>query len=130
MKPESTVGQEVQIAAMHFKCNLMRNNSGAFKDETGRLVFFGLGNISPKRSKEIKSSDYIGITEVLITPEMVGRTLGVFTAVEVKEEAWNPNKKFDERENAQHNFIKWVISKGGYAGFVHKVDILKDIFRQ
>lgn len=130
MKPESTVQQEVQIQAMHLGCNLMRNNSGAFKDETGRVVWFGLGNTSKERNKIIKSSDLIGITKVVITPDMVGKTIGVFTAVECKEESWKENKKLDERETAQSNFIQWVISMGGYAGFANSVDKLKGILQR
>ena len=130
MKDEGTVSQEIQMQAMQFKCNLMRNNSGACIDETGRLVRYGLGNISKKHSDQIKSADLVGITQVKITPEMVGRTLGVFTAIEVKKEAWNPDKKLDKRETAQDNFIKWVRLNGGYAGFANSIDKLFEILRQ
>lgn len=128
MKDESTVQQEVQIEAMQFKCTLMRNNNGACTDKDGRLVRYGLGHVSPKQ--EIKSSDLIGITEVLITPDMVGKIVGVFTALEVKKEEWNPTKKLDDHEIKQNNFLQFVKSKGGIAAFVHKVDNLKDIFRR
>lgn len=130
MKDESTVQEEVQVEAIYHGCNLMRNNSGALKDENGRPVRYGLGNISKDHNKRMKSSDLIGITKVTITPEMVGQTLGVFTAIEVKKEAWNPNKKFDSRERAQNNFINWVKSMGGIAGFVNNVDKLKEILRK
>ena len=130
MKDESEVSQEIQAQAMYFNCNLMRNNSGACIDETGREVRYGLGNTSKKRNKLIKSSDLIGITKIVITPDMVGKTVGVFTAIEVKKEAWNPNKKLDSRETAQLAFIKFVLSLGGIAGFCNNVDSLKDIIRQ
>lgn len=129
MKDESTVSQEVQIDAVQFQCILMRNNSGAFKDETGRLVRYGLNNVSKQHNERIKSSDLIGITRVLITKEMVGQTLGVFTAVEVKKEAWKPDKKLDKRETAQNNFINWVKSMGGYGGFANSVESLKNIIK-
>ena len=129
VKDESTVSQEVQIQAKYFDCTLLRNNSGACMDDTGRLVRYGLGNVSKKHNQTFASSDLIGITKVVITPEMVGQTIGVFTAVEVKKEAWKLDKKFTAREVAQHNFIKWVISHGGRAGFAHHVDNLKDILR-
>lgn len=128
MKDESTVQQEVQIAAMHFGCILMRNNSGACTDKTGRLIRYGLGNISPKQ--EFKSSDLIGITKITITQEMVGKMIGVFTAIEVKKEDWNENKKLDEREEKQNNFLQWTLNNGGYAGFVNKVDNLKTVLRR
>lgn len=127
MKDEGIVQQEVQMEAMKYQCTLMRNNSGAAVDNTGRLVRYGLGNISKKHSDKIKSSDLIGITKVVITPDMVGQTLGVFTAIEVKKESWNPEKKLDKRETAQQNFITWVKSLGGYAGFANSVDNLRDV---
>lgn len=127
-KDESTVQQEVQIQAMHFGCVLLRNNSGACIDTTGRLVRYGLGNTSPKQ--QFASSDLIGFTKVVITPEMVGQTLAVFTALEVKKEAWNPNKKLDDHEIKQNNFLQWIIMNGGIASFVNHVDRLKDIFRK
>lgn len=128
MKDESQVQQEVQIEAMNFNCNLMRNNSGALLDKEGRSVRFGLGNISKKQNENIKSSDLIGITKVTITPEMVGKTVAIFTAIEVKKEDWNHNKKLDKRETAQFNFIQWVNENGGIAGFVNCVSNLKNIF--
>jgi hypothetical protein len=106
----------------------MRNNNGAAVDKTGRLVRYGLGHISPKQ--EYKSSDLIGITKVVITPDMVGKTIGVFTALEIKKEDWDCNKKLDDHEVKQNNFLQWVIANGGIAAFVNKVDRLKDIFRK
>lgn len=129
MKEESEVQQDIQIAARYHNCTLMRNNSGACKDETGRVVRFGLGNISKKHQENMASSDLIGITKVTITPDMVGKTVGIFTAVEVKKEAWQPNKKLDKRETAQHNFIQWVRLNGGLAGFANGVQMLKDILK-
>lgn len=129
MKDENTVQQNVQIQAMHDSCNLMRNNSGALPDKTGRPVRYGLGNISKDHNERIKSSDLIGITKIVITQEMVGKTLGVFTAVEVKEEKWNPNKKLDARETAQNAFMIWVRAWGGFAGFANSVESFKQIIR-
>lgn len=128
MKDEGVVQQEIQIHAKHYRCNLQRNNSGACIDSTGRLVRYGLGNTSKRHQEESASSDLIGITQVEVTHAMVGMTLGVFTAVEVKKENWNPDKKFDKRETAQLNFIKWVKHHGGFAGFCNSVESLKNIF--
>jgi len=125
---ESEVQQHVQLAAREFECNLMRNNCGAFKDEGGRVVFFGLGNISKKHSDSIKSSDLIGFTKVKITPEMVGQTVAVFTAIECKRSEWKGPK--DKREIAQMAFINWVFLNGGYSGFANSVEALKKILRR
>jgi hypothetical protein len=128
MNDESTIQQHIQIAAMNYGCNLMRNNNGAAQDKTGRLIRFGLGHISP--NQQIKSSDLIGITKIVITPDMVGKTIGVFTAIEVKKEDWNPNKKLDDHEIKQLNFLNFVTSMGGISAFANSVDNLKLIFRR
>ena len=127
MKDESTVQQEVQRDSMHYQTTLMRNNNGACLDDTGRLVRYGLGHTSKKQNERIKSSDLIGIKKVLITQEMVGQTIGQFVALEVKKEAWNPDKKLDKRETAQHNFMLWVRSLGGRAEFINSLDKLQDV---
>lgn len=128
-KDESTIQQEIQIQGMHYNCNLMRNNSGCLPDINGRIVRFGLGNISKQFNDQIKSSDLIGITKVLITPEMVGKTVGVFTAIEVKKEDWNINKKYDKRETAQYNFIQFIKAMGGIASFANSPVQLKEILK-
>ena len=106
---ESEVQQRIQIEFVKYDCQLLRNNSGGFKDDTGRMIFFGLGNTSKQRNEMIKSSDLVGI--------MNGR----FVAIEVKKEGWkfNPN---DKREVAQLAFINWIKVHGGLAGFAASVD--------
>lgn len=126
-KNEAEVEALIRIEGPRYGCILMRNNSGAMKDVTGRVVRFGLGNESKNRSEVIKSSDEIGITTIVITQEMVGQKIGVFTAVEVKEPGWNPNKKLDRREQAQKNFIDFVRLKGGFAGFAWDLDSFKKV---
>lgn len=93
-----------------------RNNVGACQDATGRLIRYGLCNDTAQLNKRIKSSDEIGITPVLITPEWFGQILGVFTAVEIKRSGWtyNPN---DEHEIAQKRYHDIVRESGGFAGF-------------
>lgn len=107
---ESEVQQKIQIAAVHYGCHLMRNNSGALKDLTGRPVRYGLGNISSQHNDKIKSSDLIGFT--------IRDGRAIFTAIEVKRTDWifDP-EKMDKREKAQFAFLKWVKSNGGFAGF-------------
>lgn len=114
---EFEISQKIQLNGPRHKCFLLRNNSGAFKDYTGRMVRFGLGNVSANHSDIMKSSDLIGITEVIVTPDMVGKKLGVFTAIEVKREDWKQSEN-NKREIAQQNFINWVKLKGGLATFM------------
>ena len=117
---ESSIQQDIQIEASKQDHWLMRNNNGAMKDHTSRVVRYGLGNVSKKLSKEIKSSDLIGGTTVIITPDMVGKKILVFTAIEVKKSDWI--YKGDERELAQKKFIDITINRGGIAGFCKSID--------
>ena len=125
---ESKIQQDIQIQARYYDTHLMRNNSGALNDEFGRPVRFGLGNVSKEHNKVTKSSDLIGVTSVIVTPDMVGKRVAIFTAIEVKKPNWKWSG--DEREVAQKNFIDWIISLGGIAGFANSIDTLKMILRK
>ncbi len=119
---EQAVQSSIRLAAANAGLLLWRNQSGACYDDTGRLIRYGLANDSAQLNKRIKSSDLIGITPTLVTQQMVGRTVGVFTAVEVKHEGWT--KPTNDREHAQAEFIRIVVEKGGIAGFAASVDDL------
>lgn len=95
----------------------LRNNSGAFKDDTGRLIRFGLGNDSKKINAVYKSSDLVGVEPVLITQDMVGKVIGRAWARECKPEGWVYTGT--DREAAQRRFIlKWN-ELGGNAAFTN-----------
>jgi len=55
------------------------------------------------------TSDIIGLTSVMITTEMVGTRVGVFTAIEVKKPGENPKPH-------QKNFLKNMRDRGAIAG--------------
>jgi hypothetical protein len=118
---ESNVQSREQLKAARRGAWLLRNNSGAFKDLTGRLVRYGLGNISKKFNKVCKSSDLIGLEPVVITADMVGKVIGRALVRECKPEGWtfNPN---DEHEVAQKRFIDKVNELGGNAAFTTGID--------
>lgn len=90
---------------------LMRNNVGALKDATGRLVRYGLMNETKDRNTKFKSSDVIGLYRVTITPDMIGQTIGQFWAVECKPRAWRFSGT--AHETAQLAFGNLVRSYGG-----------------
>lgn len=113
---EEAVQAECMILAARCGAALWRNNSGALKDETGRLVRFGLGNTSTRINEVWKSADLIGILPMLIGPEHVGKTVGRFWAVECKEPGWK-FRESDKRAKAQSNFIVNVNALGGQATF-------------
>jgi hypothetical protein len=85
-------------------------------DQTGRLIRFGLGNESPALNARWKSSDLIGILPVLVQPSHVGKTLGVFLAVETKKPGWRLTPG-DKRGQAQAAFLQSVRGFGGVGGF-------------
>ena len=111
MVSETEIQQQIRLESGRRGTPLLRNNSGATFDQSGRMIRFGLGNDSAKINKVFKSSDLIGIWPRLITTDMVGQTIGQFFAVEVKR----PGYARDERFKAQENFAEWVRRHGGLA---------------
>lgn len=91
-----------------------RNNVGAYRDETGRLIRYGVGNPG--------GPDLIGWTPTVITPDMIGRTVAIFTAVEVKAPKGRPT-------DAQINFLAQVLKAGGLAGIARSPDEALTIVR-
>jgi hypothetical protein len=80
-----------------------------------------LSNARPLHAGLCKgSSDLIGWTSVEITPEMVGKKIAVFTAIEVKTNTGRPSKD-------QLNFIEVVKSSGGFAGVARSEKDIKEI---
>lgn len=120
---ESAVTSHVRLAAAQLNTPLWRNNCGGFYDNTGRFIRYGLGS-----EAQLASSDFIGIRPVLITPDMVGQVLGVFTAVEMKAEGFKFNKN-DKHLLNQKFFIDIVKQYGGFAGFASSVEDFYRIIR-
>lgn len=58
------------------------------------------------------SSDLIGWTEIIVTPDMIGKKICMFTALEVK------GAHGGRVTEAQRNFIETVKGAGGIAGIV------------
>ncbi len=118
LKLEDQVQSELRLKiAREGKTTVFRNNSGAAQDKTGRVIRYGLANDSARVSEHIKSHDLIGWTRVTITPDMVGKTVAVFTSIECKREGWKPSEN-DKRETAQRNWATAVTEAGGIARFI------------
>jgi len=118
---EKTIQTEIMLALGNGRCRIFRNNvgnglmankitqgprGGDFHVTGGRRVQFGL---CPG------SSDLIGWRSIEITPDMVGKTLAIFCAVEVKTPTGRPT-------DDQKNFIQQVRAAGGLAGIARTVD--------
>jgi len=111
---ETNIQRLIMLALSRANCRIFRNNVGtawngknyATKDgrrviENPQIIRFGL---CPG------SSDLIGYTEKEVTPDMVGKKVAIFTAVEVK-------KPKGVRSEKQRNFIDRVNAAGGFGGF-------------
>lgn len=117
---EAGIQSQLRLAASRVGIRAWRNNVGAGYDEDGRFMRWGLANDSAPLNKVLKSSDLIGVRAVVITPQMVGNTIGQFWAREVKRANWK--YAGTEREVAQLNFITLVQSLGGDARFATSPD--------
>jgi hypothetical protein len=89
----------IRMEAATMRARLFRNNVGVATFPSGSRVKYGLC---------VGSSDLIGWTPVKITPAHVGKTLAVFTAVEVKDGRGKPTRE-------QVNFLDAVAVAGGIA---------------
>ena len=103
---EQAIQQRIRLACSRGPTRLWRNNTGRLRDERGQLVTFGL---CPG------SADLIGYRSVVVTSDMVGQTLAVFAAVEVKTPTGRPTPE-------QTTFLEHVAAAGGLAGIARSVD--------
>jgi len=97
---ESEIQDHIRQRAHEHNARLFRNNVGSLQDATGRWVQYGLC---------VGSSDLIGWTMVEITADMVGHTVAVFTAIEVKAAKGKPTQE-------QLDFVDAVARAGGLSG--------------
>ena len=102
---EQQTQQQIRLALSKGPTRLWRNNCGVLRDQQGRPVRFGLCE---------GSADLIGYHSVTITPDMVGQTVAVFAAVEVKAERGRPTP-------AQTAFLEHVRQAGGRAGIARSI---------
>lgn len=108
---EAGASKRVRLEAAARGEVLWRNNVGACVDDRGNHIRYGLANESKAMNKNVKSSDLVGIRPVMVTPEMVGYKVGIFTAREVKRPGWVYTG--GPREVAQRKFGEIVLSHGG-----------------
>lgn len=117
---ESKILKECLLKATQLGRRLFRNNTGQAWTGSGYQRLDGgkilIHDARPFRAGLcVGSSDLIGWTPITITPEMVGKTVAVFTAVECKA----PKGRLTT-EQAQ--FIKVVQQAGGIAGVARCAD--------
>lgn len=103
---ESSLMRAIQLFLSAVGVRVLRNNVGMLEDRTGQKVRYGLC---------VGSSDLIGWYPVTITPEMVGKKIAIFTAVEVKTPTGRLTKE-------QADFLDAVKSAGGIAFVARSVE--------
>lgn len=110
---ESNIQKNILLATSKTKTRLFRNNVG--QAWTGNEIIRNRdGSVLIKDARPLKAgvkgmADLIGLTPVTITPDMVGKTLAVYTAIEVKTTKGRASKE-------QVQFLEFVASLGGFAG--------------
>lgn len=107
MKSEARIQNEIRLETAKAGARLFRNNCGQFRKPSGEVIRYGVSNPG--------GSDLIGWTTITITPDMVGKEVAVFTAVEVKTARGRPSEK-------QVMFIDAVNSAGGMAGIARSAE--------
>jgi hypothetical protein len=100
------------MLALSGKATIFRNNVGI--GWTGRIVRNRDGSITIYEPRPLHaglcegSSDLIGWTSRTVMPEMVGKKIAIFTAVEVKTTTGRTSE-------AQRNFLQAIETAGGIA---------------
>lgn len=108
MKKESNIQAQIQLALSEHGIVSFRNNIGsAVNPHNGNYVQYGVGGVG--------GADLICIIPTVITPDMVGQTIGVFGAIEVKTAIGRPSKD-------QLRFLEIVKQKAGYSGIARSVE--------
>ncbi|SAK98508.1 hypothetical protein AWB80_07539 [Caballeronia pedi] len=122
---ENNVLRAVWLAVASLRTTLFRINTGRayvsgggepYRLADGSVVVpnarpIALGFADPTGTPVEGTSDLVGWTEIVITPQMVGRTVAVFTAIETKESGGGKKRK------GQIRFVDRVQKAGGIAGF-------------
>ena len=98
---ETSIQNRIRLAvSKHGGALALRNNTGLFKTFDGRTVQAGMGT---------GTSDLIGLVSHVVTPADVGRTVGIFLAIEVKTEIGRLRVE-------QEAFLSQVSRMGGVGG--------------
>lgn len=119
MTPAQVLTNKVREAVSHTGARLFNVHVGKFwagnpkRFDSTQVVEVHKGDVLLRRARLINSgiegmADLIGPTPVVVTPEMVGQTLAIYTTVEIKTT--------DYPTEAQKKWIAAVKKMGGRAG--------------
>lgn len=130
--PETIAKRVVLLRVGQYRSRMFKNNTGVAYTENGRPVFFGLGNDGKKDDDSIRTPDDVGWTTITITPEMVGKEVAVFTAIDSKKLGFVVKSDYTKgtREYGQNKFFNLVLKSGGIAGFASCAADVDAIFNE
>lgn len=111
MKRETNLQRAIMLALSGPDTRTWRNNVGLAVYPDGSRVEYGLCK---------GSSDLIGLHSVIITPEMIGSRVAIFTALEIKTARGRVSAD-------QRNFLDFVARMGGIAGAPRSIEEAKEI---
>lgn len=115
---ENQIQSDIRLRLSEMRAGIfLRYNVGTFLTMDGRPVKIGEPGVS----------DLIGITPHVVTEADVGRTLGVFTALETKQVRDNTTKA---RKESQGNFLRMVNALGGLGAIVRSSGAAEDVVRK
>lgn len=97
----------------------VRNQDGSVTLAGARPITLGFGMVNGK--PVVGTSDLCGLTSVVVTPQMVGTTVAVFTAIETKESGGG------RTSGDQLHFIDFVRKAGGIAGVAYTPAVAQSI---
>jgi len=123
---ESNVQKLIQLTASKLGVVLFRNNVG--QGWIGQMNRLSDGSIHIRSPRPLEaglhkgSSDLIGWKSVQITPDMIGKRVAIFTAVEVKA-GTRPTQE-------QLVFIEQVRKAGGIAGIARSPEEASSLLTQ
>jgi len=103
---ENKIMRECQIEVSNLGARVFRNNVGLLTLADGRKIRVGLC---------VGSSDLIGWKPITITPDMIGKQVAVFLAIEVKGQRGRVSRE-------QAAFVEKIKNDGGLALIARSVD--------
>jgi hypothetical protein len=109
MSSESQIQTDIRLKLSEIQAGVfLRYQVGTFLTMDGRPVKIGVPG----------TSDLIGIVPHVVTAGDVGKTIGVFCAIETKKEKDSTSK---DRKESQGRFLKMVNRLGGIGGIARSV---------
>jgi len=112
VEKEQNILQRVRLKASELGAILWRNNCGAYKSESGHYIKYGVA--SPG------GSDLLGMIPMVVTQDMVGKMIAIFTAFEIKKEGGRITPE-------QQLFINIVEKNGGIAAIIRSAEDVEGV---